>query len=75
MAARVWEGDSKIYQDQVDEFEDVEDGVELGVGAGELDELSPAVEGAFASAAGVLFSDSDLGLESESEADALLLEA
>jgi hypothetical protein len=75
MAARVWEGDSKIYQDQVDEFEDVEDGVELGAGAGALDEVSDVAEGVFASAAGVLLSDSDLGLESESEADALLLEA
>ena len=45
---------------------DVELGVELGAGAGALDELSAALEGVFASAAGALLSDSasDLGLES-----------
>ena len=71
--------DSNIHCDQADESEGVEAGVELGVelgaGTAALDELSPAVEGVFASAAGALLSDSEPGLESESEAGALLLGA
>ena len=54
---------------------DVELGVELDAGAGALDEVSVVAEGVFASAAGALLSDSELGLESESEAGALLLGA
>ena len=49
--------------------------MELGAEAGAPDELSAAVEGVLASAAGALLSDSDSGLESESEAGALLLGA
>ena len=54
---------------------DVELGVELDAGAGALDEVSVVAEGVLVSAAGVFLSESELGLESESEACALLLGA